>query len=371
MADEYGLDFNGLKNDAMIDEVFQGIPKFNLNNPFNKQRCMTYRRSDGKVLNLFKNGPLQKSRVYTMDESWSSVGDIDLSPIQEALFKNRIYGVLTNLDGEGSTIWCFRINKKWASRDKEGILELNKLIKSDLKSRRWNTAINKVYNELEDKQEEGLRTLCLASFSYQKNNMPFFGRVAYGLAYANHVISLTQIPLMVNSNRDQYFTWSFLPKDSTGISSQEDLQSKFGKGGGERDYDTFVKIRGFLFKDCEPLNQDGSYKEVGKEDSTNNEQSSSSSQEEQERENPIQQASDALNNESLYYSVSKSIMIAESFAKREYRLINEGSASGDEDEEELYDDSDEKDTDTIYPKGQPYINKLTLEKGIPVLGPQY
>lgn len=385
MAEEYELDFSGLKNDSMIDELFQGIPKFNNKNPYDKQRCMTYRRSDGKVLDVFKNGPLQNSKVYTIDEPWPSVGGVNLAPVQDAILKSRIYGVLTTLANEGSTIWCFRVNKKWADKETEGILELNELIKSDIKSRRWNSAINKVYSELEDNQQEGIRTLCLASISYQKDKIPFFGRVAFGIAYANNIISLTQIPLMVSSNRDQYFTWSYVPKDSTGISSQDDLQSRFGKGGGEKDYNTFVKIRDFLLKECEPLNSTGTYKEVGKDKPDNNQSPESSKDGEPPKEgetskeggseNPLQQASDEINKESLDLSVRRSIRIAESFAKREYRLLNEVRGSwnsgGDDDEEDLYGDSAGEDADIVYPKGLPFINKIKLIQGIPVLGPQY
>ena len=80
-----------------------------------------------------------------------------------------------------------------------------------------------------------------------------------------------------------------------------------------------------------------------------------------------EQASDELNKE----SINRSFFIAESFAKKEYRLITEGRYGDDDDEEELDSPTTASNIDIVYPKGLPTINKLTLIKGIPVLGPLY
>lgn len=381
---------------------------FNINSdPYNGKLTMLYKQV-GQMRDMFIKGPCRSVKtILTMDDSWKA----PFSNVKKRLVDSGVYAFLTVMEGEGTTIWGLipddsffksgenynysynnyyikeeednnseeNSNEEETTSDSENNSGLGKLqrfndtIKSDIKGRRWMTAFNTAQKKMPvgDDGRRGAPFAVAFIASYTENSIPFFGRVAWGVAVKNDVISLTQIPLMVQGNKEQYFVWSFVPKMP--ITDQQ-LTNKYGKGGGESSYSKFKDLRKFLQSECEPLNERGEYsfaKGGGKEaESPDEGEERPDSNVNTKESNPLIHA--AKNNQnikdSFLYSVKESIEVAQSFLIDEAYRIYEASR--------FYDDDTEDDVGTdrsTYPSGYPYLNKIKKSgfRDVPLLGPLY
>lgn len=384
-----------LNNSRIVDSLFTGtgINPFNINkSPFVKQRSMTH-VVPANLNKLYNLAPINLVKnIRTLSDDWSLNG-VNLNPVKDKLIKDDTYGFLTNVNGEGITLWGILPDDKWSG--KEGLLELDGLIKENIKSRKWRTAYQVAKDSL-GTSNPPFRPVFAATVTVQEEGIPFFGRVAWGVAVANDIVSLTQIPTM-NGNRSDYFTWSFASKDF--VTEDELYKAAGGKNGGEGDYTRFAKFRTWLSENCAPLNPKGEYPfakgnekpidhddkdaqpkpgEAPKDQDTSSDQGDTKSQDSQSEENPLIQASKEINKESLELSINKSRLMAEVFLKRNNTLINEYSLYNDEDNEDpdyIGKDNGSGGVDgdkSTYPSGKPYVNKLKVNAdGVPNVGPIY
>lgn len=404
--DKYIIPANIISSDSDIKRLFSsaGISDMSMEtypseSPFKDKRSMSFRKI-GSMRDVFMKGPCRSSLIYTMDESWSIV-DANLEKLKKELIKKNIYGFITYMKGEGATLWClipntyfttsskesFRNTKKKVVNeddnaeadkpvennkeneepDKKGassssanlgsLSYFNDIIKSDIKGRRWMTAFNTAQKEM-PVDDNGIKNVPFAiSFmsSITKQDLPFFGRCAWGIAVAEGIVSITQIPLMISSNRNKLFVWSYVSKTPI---TQNELYSKFGKGGGEASFTQFMNFRKFIVDECEPLNKAGDYSFAKsndqKQDVSNNPQTDSNK--------------DNTENE-LTKSVEESYEVARTFLINEVYNITEAGRSYYYDDNDDY-NKDSPDTSATFPQGNPCINKLGSGQ-YPELGPLY
>ncbi len=439
-----------------------GISKlFNINDdPYNKKLTMLYKQV-GKMRDIFIKGPSKSVKnILTMDESWGE----PFEKTKSKLIDKGVYAFVTKADGEGATIWGLipddsflgdneakthstkkvkleddgdvsqlnkeadreladknaETNKTKNDKDKEDdakddasredqssslgkLTKFNNTVKGDIKGRRWMTAFNNAQKEMPvgENGQKGAPFAIAFVASYTENSIPWFGKVAWGVAVKNDVISLTQIPLMLQGNKDQYFVWSFVAKIPI---TDSELTGKFGKGGGESNYSNFKKLRDYLNKECEPLNERGEYSfakggekttqspdksksrpdEKGKEDSKNktdtqNKTDNKSETNTQSKTDPLHAAQQKLNqtntqsiNDSYIHSVTESIEIAQSFLMDEtYRMYEySGFGRSSDDDDGKADVGSDRAT---FPSGSPYLNKIKNSgyNEVPMLGPLY
>ena len=360
-----------------IAKLFQSIPQFNpTSKPFLKQRSMTFRNTgSGGMKELFFKGPLRNSKILTPSDNWTINGS-SLNTVRDSLSREGLYGIVTYSDREGATIWGLTPDSKWSDRGKEGILEFNDIVESDIRGRRWASAFNAAQRNLESSSAP-FSISFIATITFRE--LPFFGRVAWGIAMKEGVVSIVQIPTMGKS-RDRYFSWLFVPNDASLTST--DIENRFGKGGNENDISRFDKARKFLLEECEPANREGKYNQTGEpnlsekqkpEDNKENkpdnkpEENKSDTENKNIASNPLVDAYNNMNKkESFYRSVVEEACYNAKYYMPEVHLhrpiIEEG----------YYDDDEDNIGDVKEPyKGEPYENKLQMEAGIPIYGPLY
>ena len=330
---------------SVISQIFSSVSDFNMQTPFERQRSMTF-RSVGEMKPYFLNGPLRNSKIFTPDKDWN-LGSLSLNTVRDKLTSMGLYGILTGMQDEGGTVWILTPDSKWSN--KEGIKELDRIISSDISGRRWMSAFTTAQKEMKNSDAPFALT---AIVSVTCQILPFFGRVAFGTAFKEGVISLVQIPTM-GSNKNQYFSWLFVPKDKSMDSN--DWINKFGKGGGENDYSKFTKIREYLWNECDQANIQGDYtqnkdtkQEKPKEDKKEE------PVEDPSKSNPLLDAAMGKQNKPESY-ITESLYNARSFISEVY--LGHPVFESDEDGEDT--------------KVDPYENKLKMEGGIPKFGPLY
>ena len=419
--DKYIIPANIISSDSDIKRLFSsaGISDISMEtypseSPFKDKRSMSFRKI-GSMRDVFMKGPCRSSLIYTMDESWSIV-DANLEKLKKELIKKNIYGFITYMKGEGATLWCLIPNTYFTTSSKESFRGMKKkvvneddnaeadkpvenkkdneepnkkdkeepdkkepnkkeaptssanlgslsyfndIIKSDIKGRRWMTAFNTAQKEM-PVDDNGIKNVPFAiSFmsSITKQDLPFFGRCAWGIAVAEGIVSITQIPLMISSNRNKLFVWSYVSKTPI---TQNELYSKFGKGGGEASFNQFMNFRKFINDECEPLNKAGDYSFAKSNDQkqdikTNNTQTDST---------------DDNNENELTKSVEESYEVARTFLINEvYNISEAGGRYSYYDDNDDY-NADSPDTSATFPQGNPCINKLGSGQ-YPELGPLF
>lgn len=320
------IETKGINSPNDVIGLFSGIKKFSLSpEPFVNQLSMVF-RVVGKMRALYLLGPLKESSIKSMADSWDKY-----ESVKSSLSKRGIYGILVQYPNEGVTIWGLILD---SSIDLD---KFNSEITPNFKQRLWASAYSNSIKIL-GKSEAPFAISFIASIT--ERAIPFFGRVAWGTAVVNDVVSLTQIPLM-NNNKDQYFTWSFVPKKPI---TESQLYSTYGKGGGEQNYKDFVKFRTFLEKECEALNSKGEYSFSKGQDSPLDRYNKTDQPKDPSRESRLESLNNAL--------------------KYKYHLIHE-------------DIVDRADPDFIgqdkasFPSGEPYINNLKTSGTVPILGALY
>lgn len=417
--DKYIIPANIISSDSDIKKLFSSagisdmsMETYPLESPFKDKRSMSFRKI-GSMRDVFMKGPCKTSLIYTMDESWTIV-DANLEKLKKELIKKNIYGFITYMKNEGATLWCLIPNTYFTTSSKESFRNIktkvvkeddnadnpgennkdeepdkkdpdkekpdkeepdkkespsssadlgslsyfNDIIKSDIKGRRWMTAFNTAQKEI-PADDTGVKNVPFAiSFmsSITKQDLPFFGRCAWGIAVAKGIVSITQIPLMISSNRNKLFVWSYVSKTPI---TQNELYSKFGKGGGESSFNQFMNFRKFITDECEPLNKAGDYSFAKSND------------QKQDVNNNPQTDSDKDNAENeLTQSVEESYEVARTFLINEvYKITEAGRSYYNNDDNDDY-NTDSPDTSATFPQGNPYINKLGSGQ-YPELGPLY
>ena len=381
-----------IKNKSDLISIFSGsgITDFNMKNPFVKQRSMTYREI-GKMRNLFNKGPCKNSLVKAPDKSWN-IGGLSLNIVRDNLLKKGLYGMLSYMDGEGGTIWILTPDSQWSS--KENIDSLGGIINPLIERKQWGTAFNDANAKLKDSKSGGPFAITYVA-SVTCREIPFFGRVAFGTAMSEGVISLVQIPTM-GDNRDHYFSWLYIPKDGQYSNlTPTDWVNMFGKGGTERDYDRFKQIRKFLEEECEKLDPSGNYSDIknpqdrysqdgetGDQAPPENNNKEANPNEKQNADNkapnnktptgnllvdqangitpnagtPNAGTSNAGTDKKESHVVKEALYNARKFISEVY--IREAGRSYQSSQEEWW-------------KGEPYSNKLEMENNIPKYGPLY
>ena len=74
--------------------------------PFEKQRSMTFRVLN-QMRQIFLMGPAPGAKILTMDEDWDrSAPGCMLNDVKKKMLEKKVYGFVTYLEGEGTTIWC-------------------------------------------------------------------------------------------------------------------------------------------------------------------------------------------------------------------------------------------------------------------------
>lgn len=341
-----------------IKNLFSGMSFFNDSEPYREQLSMIY-RSVGKMREIFLRGPLRDSKIL-LPPSEDDNGDKWPSPFTSSIISNLNkdnISFCTSLDKEGCTIWSLVPDSSIGK-------DLLPIIKNDIKGRRWATAFNTARQKTDTESPFAISFIA----SYTFNPIPFFGRVAYGIAMVDDVISLTQIPLLVSSNREQYFTWSFVSKLPI---TDKELISQYGNGGSEKNYSDFIKFREFLNSECEPLNPNGDYS-FARGDASSNPKPSQNPDLEGDGQDNRQESDNTLtahvNEESLIKSRNESLFRAEDFLYSGYSYIDEASSRR---ESSYKDDGVVSDARQSLPSGEPFINKIKKEAGIPIYGPLY
>ena len=241
------IDSHGIDSVSNVLSLLSGVPNFDpSNDPFKDQKAMAFREI-GKMRDLYLKGPHPLSKVLTSVDSWSSISSY-LESVRTKLSNTGIFGVLSYMEGEGASVWGIIPDSKFT------VGTLGEAISKDMKDKKWATAFTTA-----QKGMEGNVAPFAISFvaSMTLRTIPFFGRVKWGVAIVDEIISLTQVPTMVSVVSSEYFTWSFVPKK---ILSEDDLYSLAGgKNGGEKDYTRFKDFREYLLKECEPLNPQAKY----------------------------------------------------------------------------------------------------------------
>ena len=312
------IDSHGIDSVSNVLSLLSGVPNFDpSNDPFKDQKAMAFREI-GKMRDLYLKGPHPLSKVLTSIDSWSSISS-SLEFVRAKLSNTGIFGVLSYMEGEGASVWGIIPDSRFT------VGTLGEAISKDMKDKKWATAFTTA-----QKGMEGNAAPFAISFvaSVTLRTIPFFGRVKWGVAIVDEIISLTQVPTMVSVNSNEYFTWSFVPKK---ILSEDDLYSLAGgKNGGEKDYTRFKDFREYLLKECEPLNPQAKY---------------------------------SFANESILLSQRKSKLMAELYLRPVFE---------DDDTDENTDGGDPLSPDSrVYPSGEPFLNKLNIVSGSPNRGPLY
>jgi hypothetical protein len=420
------VDSRGLDSVGSVIRLFEGISaikKFTYGNnpPFDHQLSMCY-RVVGKTKDIFLQGPAPNATVITMDENWNRVYQ-GLEDLKKKFINHEnngdkpIYAFLTTIEDEGVTIWGLcpdswfleqpeeseKENKKGGekgepkdNKDKGGDKEaekkkeentplkklgfFNKTVKQYLKSRQWATAFNEALKVIpEDKRKDPTTTSFAILFlaSVTSRTIPWFGKVAWGLSYKNGIVALTQIPLMVKSNRDQYFQWSFVPK--SGSWNEQSLHSTYGKNGGMQTYSSFTKLRKFLEDECVPLSDKAStygFTRDGKKGAVEEPKNQTLTRDIDDKKNDenTNELLDQARDNGYTESLNESYQYALSYLVNEqYHIIGEYSKSYFGSSKDVEDDPDNVGKDpNVLPTGDPYKNTLKFgANNTPLIGPQY
>ena len=318
------IDSHGIDSLSNVLSLLSGVPNFNpSSDPFKNQKAMAFREI-GKMRDLYLKGPHPLSKVLTSVESWSSISNY-LESVRSNLSGKGIFGVLSYIEGEGASVWGIIPDSTFT------LEKFGEVLNKDMKDKKWATAFTTAQKEM-----EGNAAPFAISFvaSMTLRTIPFFGRVKWGVAIVDEIISLTQVPTMVSVSASEYFTWSFVPKK---ILSEDDLYGLAGgKNGGERDYTRFKDFREYLLTECEPLNPQAKY---------------------------------SFANESILLSQRKSRLMAELYLHPVYE-------DDDTDEDTGGDGTNGEDNplspdSRVYPRGDPFLNKLNVVSGSPNRGPLY
>lgn len=334
---------------------------------FMKKKVTTLSRLRGKADSVYRLGPCRESKIKTPDESWGA-----FDKARAFLSNNNYYGFLLENNKEGVSIWLLAIDDSFT------LESFGNIVNPYIKQKKWNRAFIEAQAKLKNSKDNPFAIIGVLSASLQ--DIPWFGRCAWGTGYSNGILSLTQIPTMAG-NKEQYCTWSFVCKDIT--FDEDTLYNTYTKGGNENTYTSFKKYRDFLLSDkCEPANPDGNYEflknnpngvaknrpqpEENADNNPDNKEGNPPS-DNKEGSNPLV---DAAKKEGFFRSRTRSLREAQKHLVSEYRFLNkEASYSYDNDEEE--DDDEISDTETTSPKSQPFVCTIRRQGANIPIGPLY
>ena len=343
---------------------------------FTQQLSMSY-RDLSKIGSFFKLGPTRNSLVLTPNETWN-IG-ISLEAVRKNIKKKGLYGFLVYMQNEGGSVWVLTPDSKIEITEEKD--PLGDIINNDIKSKLWNSAFEKAAKET--KIQNPFAVSYVGSVTCQR--IPFFGRTVYGTAMVNGVISLVQIPLMGN-NKDDYFSWLYVPKN--GDLTPDDWENK--THGGGKTYNGFKEIRDYLLKECEPLNNSGSYADFNPKDRKTKQDQELEDQEPEDQKNNNNQdgnnqdTKDQNNNDTSNSNNSPTgnLLIdqatgnSQNTDKKESCIIKEALHKAKSFISEIYLMEDRRgsrssDDDDEWYKGNPFENELNMQNGIPKFGPLY
>lgn len=267
-----------------------------------ENKIATSFREVGKMLDIFRLGPMSDASVIPMGKSWSNaLIRVPLENVRQKILKKneenkdddtkpQYYAFLVKFKDEGVTIWFLNVNNKFDlsekpkednqgnnNQDDENKEETNnkfiKTLDGYILQKQWNTAFTKMaelLNSSKEEDKENAQPFAISAIiSITGKKIPFFGRCGFGLALKDGVISLCQVPTMSrNTNTGKgmtYIIWNFISKKPM---TEHELFQNYKRNGGSTNFNDFNKIRDFLEKDCEPLNPKGEYKFTSKGSST-------------------------------------------------------------------------------------------------------
>lgn len=207
----------------------------------------------GKLRDLFIAGPHRNSKIFSANESWKR-----LDAIRTKCLADKVFPILDHFENEGGTIWMLRIDDSLYSNEGIGFKpDFVSIMEKELHGKSFANSYTQSQGLMEGETKDPPFAIAAVLSVKYENPMPFFGKTMWGLALKEDVLSVTQVPTMLG-NKQKCATWFYM---CTELINDEDLISKFGKNGGENDYDRFLELRNYINKNCKPLNTSGKYDE--------------------------------------------------------------------------------------------------------------